>query len=673
MLRSMYSGVSGLQTHQKKMDVIGNNIANVNTVAFKSSSTTFNEIMYQNMSGASGATQTKGGVNAKQIGLGVAMASTTVNITDPGAAQTTGGAFDLAITGDAFFVVNNGAGNLFTKAGAFDIDGSGNLVMKSTGYYVMGWQAVTNEDGSVEIRKDTVSPLRLMTEANLTSPPEATTQGVCSGILDKNSTQVKSDDGYIMNLNFTDALGYSYTAKFAVKATNTDGEYTVELTDILNSKGKTILDEYNAGALSDLVSFGGTTQQVETRVIPMNDQYMTTGTDIDGNPTYAKRATVLEDLAGNYGLLKVPGFEDDPTQMTVTGTPGNVNARFSLSGGGYSKDRFVELYGMSFQNDTQTYYKAGLTLYDSSDTRYNAEDWARAMNIIGDAPESLADKNITNFEAKINIDGSVEISFDQQFETAEGLETYITDTGATAYRIPAEMTEVYELDTSAGNKTFDFDIAPNGEAIVTITTTLSANILKFDTDSGLFVSIAGNDAITLDFNDSFTNILGQNISLGNFSDISIDFTGTKRYDNGGSSTLGTEPGGLDGIVGKGKRVGELIGMSVSQDGTIWASYGNGNTQLIGQIAVATFPNPAGLEKVGENCFQTTLNSGDFDGIGQDITADGGKMTSGQLEMSNVDLASEFTEMITTQRGFQANSRIITTSDTLLEELINLKR
>ena len=95
--------------------------------------------------------------------------------------------------------------------------------------------------------------------------------------------------------------------------------------------------------------------------------------------------------------------------------------------------------------------------------------------------------------------------------------------------------------------------------------------------------------------------------------------------------------------------------------------------MLGQIAVAVFANPAGLEKVGENCYQTTLNSGEFDGIGQDISADGGKMTSGVLEMSNVDLSTEFTEMITTQRGFQANSRIITTSDTLLEELINLKR
>nr|MCR5355684.1 flagellar hook protein [Lachnospiraceae bacterium] len=80
-----------------------------------------------------------------------------------------------------------------------------------------------------------------------------------------------------------------------------------------------------------------------------------------------------------------------------------------------------------------------------------------------------------------------------------------------------------------------------------------------------------------------------------------------------------------------------------------------------------------LESLGNSCFKTTLNSGDFDGIGVAVNADGGSMSTGQLEMSNVDLSQEFTDMITTQRGFQANSRIITVSDTMLEELTNLKR
>ena len=107
--------------------------------------------------------------------------------------------------------------------------------------------------------------------------------------------------------------------------------------------------------------------------------------------------------------------------------------------------------------------------------------------------------------------------------------------------------------------------------------------------------------------------------------------------------------------------------------SISTSRDNGNTVLLGQIAVAQFANASGLEALGNNCYAETLNSGEFDGIGVEVNADGGSMTTGELEMSNVDLSKEFTEMITTQRGFQANSRIITVSDTMLEELVNLKR
>ncbi|MBQ9438834.1 MAG: flagellar hook-basal body complex protein, partial [Lachnospiraceae bacterium] len=105
-----------------------------------------------------------------------------------------------------------------------------------------------------------------------------------------------------------------------------------------------------------------------------------------------------------------------------------------------------------------------------------------------------------------------------------------------------------------------------------------------------------------------------------------------------------------------------------------ATYDNGQTKLLGQLSTASFANAEGLTMAGDNLYQESLNSGMFDGIGEDITASGeGYISSGVLEMSNVDLSTEFTEMITTQRGFQANSRIITVSDTMLEELTNLKR
>lgn len=152
----------------------------------------------------------------------------------------------------------------------------------------------------------------------------------------------------------------------------------------------------------------------------------------------------------------------------------------------------------------------------------------------------------------------------------------------------------------------------------------------------------------------------------------MDFSKTTNFYNGGVSSMKALKGDATGD-GMGKKLGALTSISVDQQGRIHGSYDNGNTELLGQIAVAQFANASGLEKVGNNCYQTTLNSGEFDGIGVEVSADGSKINSGELEMSNVDLSGQFTDMIVTQRGFQANSRVITTSDTFLEELINLKR
>jgi flagellar hook protein FlgE len=193
--------------------------------------------------------------------------------------------------------------------------------------------------------------------------------------------------------------------------------------------------------------------------------------------------------------------------------------------------------------------------------------------------------------------------------------------------------------------------------------------LNFSTANGAFTGVNGNDTAVLKIGSSGL----ATSSEGNFQDIEIDFTGLINANNGGKSTASMAAGASDGTTGKGKKLGAMIGLSVDNNGCIYGTYDNGNTTLLGQIAVAQFANASGLEKVGDNTYATTLNSGEFDGIGVEVQADGSKITSGELEMSNVDLSTEFTAMITTQRGFQANSRVITTSDTLLEELVNLKR
>ena len=152
--------------------------------------------------------------------------------------------------------------------------------------------------------------------------------------------------------------------------------------------------------------------------------------------------------------------------------------------------------------------------------------------------------------------------------------------------------------------------------------------------------------------------------------ISVDFSTLTNYRTNGASTIRANKGDMKSL-NTGRAVGEMNGVNVSDNGMIYANYSNGQTKLLGQIASAQFANASGLSKQGDNLYASTLNSGDA--TIQDITTDGGYMSTGVLEMSNVDLSAQFTEMITTQRGFQANSRIITVSDTLLEELTNLKR
>ena len=233
MMRSLFSGVAGLKVHQTRMDVIGNNIANVNTTSYKSQSMVFSDLLYQTTQAASGANAAtgRGGINARQIGLGAKTGAISTAITRQGSSQSTNNPWDIMITGDSFFVVSNGSQNFFTRDGSFTVDGAGNLVMSSTGYTVMGWQ-VDPETG--DIRPDTVSALKVMEGENLTYPPESTTLAYMSGIVDKYDSALSSTGGRVVTLSFFDQQGYSYTAKFSIHSLGSDGQYYVQLDDILN-------------------------------------------------------------------------------------------------------------------------------------------------------------------------------------------------------------------------------------------------------------------------------------------------------------------------------------------------------------------------------------------------------------------------------------------------------
>lgn len=239
-MRSLFSGVSGLKVHQTKMDVIGNNISNVNTIGFKASSVTFSDVLYQTTQSASGPNAATGlaGRNAMQIGLGANVASITASMTVSGASQRTDNPFDFMIEGSGFFVVNNGGSNYFTKAGTFGIDAQGTLCTPN-GAKVMGWQVDPNDP--TKTVADAVTPLRIMTPENLFTTPEATKEIHITGNIDSKDTQLTSDTGRLVLLSFFDNLGNSYTAEVKVqKAGDPTDEYAVSLKDIKDSTGQSI-------------------------------------------------------------------------------------------------------------------------------------------------------------------------------------------------------------------------------------------------------------------------------------------------------------------------------------------------------------------------------------------------------------------------------------------------
>ncbi len=576
MMRSLYSGVAGLKTHQTKMDVIGNNIANVNTVSYKSQSVTFNTLLYQTTQAATGANAQTGlgGKNAKQIGLGSKTGAISTQIDTAGSAQTTNNPFDIMITGDSFFIVNNGTSNYFTRDGSFYVDGAGNLCMSSTGYNVMGWQV---DDETQTIRQDRVSALKIMDASKMTYEAEATTQGYISGIVDANDSNINSTAGKVISMLIYDNLGYQYSAKFTMHATDDTSTYYMTLEDILDVNGNSITKTYNKTSIDELVSWGSKS------------------IDIDTKDTVSVSSQAKYDAATGKITLKSDGTEFD--LATIKNAGGNN------------------------------------------------------ITTVPAAPNP-PDDPLTSYTIT-----KAAISADKTAGTQNGLYNMLKN----AYGM--------DDDTIDSINTMSLDVK-TGEITVTRKSVKNSVIVSYNPGTGTFQGLSG-DGTSTDGTAKLT-FLDKTQTTPSFADITVDFTPSRQANNNKAATISATNGNTDGNYA-GRKLGDMSGVTIGQDGKIYATYDNGCSRLLGQIAVANFANASGLSLEGDNLYAETQNSGAFDGVGSDITGNGGYMTTGELEMSNVDLSSEFTEMITTQRGFQANSRIITVSDTMLEELTNLKR
>ena len=474
------------------------------------------------------------------------------------------------ITGDSFFIVNNGTSNYFTRDGSFYVDGAGNLCMSSTGYNVMGWQV---DDETQTIRQDRVSALKIMDASKMTYEAEATTQGYISGIVDANDSNINSTAGKVISMLLYDNLGYQYSAKFTMHATDDSNQYYMTLEDILDVNGNSISSTYNKN-IHDLVSWGGAMNVSTKDTVSIGSQ----ANKYDGQGTITMKDTakggpyVLKDIAtaGGQNITTIPATPtvDDPlTGYTIT---------------------------------------------------------------------------------------AAAIAADKQAGTKNGL-----------YQM---LQNVYGMDDdtidSIGSMNLDIK---SGEITITQKNVQNSVLVSYDKGTGTFLSV--NDGGT---EGDTAKLTFDTATMPAFANITVDFTPSRQANNNKAATISATNGDTKGNYA-GRKLGDMSGVTIGQDGKIYATYDNGCSRLLGQIAVANFANASGLSLEGDNLYAETQNSGAFDGVGSDITGNGGYMTTGELEMSNVDLSSEFTEMITTQRGFQANSRIITVSDTMLEELTNLKR
>ena len=307
MLRSMYSGISGVRTHQTMMDVVGNNIANVNTAGFKSSSTVFQDVLSQTMQGAGAPANGAGGTNPAQVGLGVKLGAISTNFAQ-GASQLTGRATDLAIQGDGFFAVQQGGENLYTRSGSFSFDANGQLVTPS-GASVMGWSATAgaiNPNGPLEPVRlpigQTLPPVETGTVrlgGNLpdtafdaTKPPVQITNGVT--IYDGQGTPIK------LSLTFTQSADEKWlVSASALDPTGAPKDLGTPVTTSFTTDGATGVKTYTSTGGTSLTwtpSDPSATPAVEGFF--NLDAITLTEAQLDGVGTFAGDVTVALGTAG---------------------------------------------------------------------------------------------------------------------------------------------------------------------------------------------------------------------------------------------------------------------------------------------------------------------------------------------------------------------------------------
>lgn len=787
MMRSLYSGVSGIKGHQTRMDVVGNNIANVNTTGFKSGRVTFADTLSQTSSNAASATGNLGGRNPKQIGLGVGVASIDTLFTD-GSVQSTGKNTDVAMSGNGLFVVKSGSETYYTRDGAFEFDEKGNYVLPGSGHFVQGWTATNgtlNTNGAVG---------NIQIEAGKSMPSSVTTTATYKNNLNAAMATV-------IGMKLNDAKGNSIT----LDPTNTNS-YTVGVGNVYSStvrkeavtfaSGITLSSAQGTYAMGQSYAVSGniTVNLANGDVVTVPSSSAITwrvGSTVPSATNPAKTLNVTTDVVtledgstiantsgSTYIVELLNGDTIEVPSTSTMATPYNV-------GDDSPTDTITSITGNTIQ------LASGATLTNGSGTQYQVADATHTIKISGSSTKTYSTSNtltltitsINGSQATLNDGSTLVLTAAQMADpayvagysfnftpsamptlTASKVSTISADSPSTISRISGTVDTADGTTTSTDtfNTTTGYITPQDGLKVseLSLTDSLGSTIKVSNSDTTGYkagsTSYASDiSSILLNMSDDTTSThtsgkytMGYSLpltttltvydTLGNAHSVAVYFTKTKtdstsgnqwtasvNIDGSGKNTI-TEPDGstttiemsdtvlqfdtsgkyddgsgtlnlkltngskatqtvsvdvsqltqysgnntINGIC-DGNAAGTLKSISIDSSGIITGTYTNGVSQAEAQIAVAQFTNASGLTKTGTSLYQQSNNSGEPNvKTASDL---GVTLQASALEMSNVDIANEFSDMIITQRGFQSNSKIVTVSDEMLETMINMKR
>ena len=711
MLKSLFAGVSGLQSHQVAMDVESNNIANVNTVGFKYSRANFSDLLAQTRAIATAPQGELGGKNPVQVGLGATVSSMT-RIFSQGSVQNSDKNTDVAIQGDGFFIISPDGGNTYkyTRAGDFKFDAGGNFV-DNNGFIVQGWlrdPATGYVDATAPITNINIPPglttpasatQNVTIKANLNSGPLVETFSpeyeVPAGTppalptppaLDENGNPIESgnmgvmfnETGEAFNLQADQGIWASFlssttTAPAAVSAGAAELDLTFELDDGTTKQITT------SGALATNTADQNGARFVsainaQTSVTGISASYDTitdslTIVNSNSNPNSSHNIRISAVGAGDGSGFAVATvttawrYQYDPTAATkVAGSDKTFTTIADLR---EALETQANADGGGATSNVEISVNSG-GKFELKNPGRSANDYNINLSITGMSAASISGGGITentkftrNMEA-LNAtlpSGTTATAFSQSFNAAtHSASIDIFDSLGSKHTLRTEFRKV-AVDTLTGS-TWNMKLSVPEPA--TIDTVIPYN------DKAGFVRF-NNDGSLATYNPPNVSFTANNGSAPN-QQVSIELGTANSFDGMTSFDAASATSGIsqDGFTG-----GDLVGIRIDQSGTLIGSFSNGRSFGLAQIGMAKFTNNEGLTTEGGNVYVQTANSGNPI-IGTAATAGRGFMQSAALEASNVDLSLALTQLIIIQRGYQANGKTITTSDQLLQTLIGLK-